>query len=1591
MKNKTLSILFLLLQFSIGAFANNGTNCIDAIDVMPASTAKRITLSSANFKWLKYNSNLFTLVFYKSENPNVTISGYQTYSGACSALSLVKSDTNRFLDSTFNINTIGENKWIKINFYLFGSDSIKLLYLPKNINATSAQSVGCQQLINNGDFQVASGPTDAAFWYVYNNTPQYIVTPANSYYYMWAIDGAYESIFTTLNNATTAGSVYKFSAKIAFVKYTGNAFPIGVEVPKFVAVLRNSITGASQVFTIDSNIINTSFNTVSKNLVANGVYNQLEIYPYEPNLQYCALKVDDISLRFQAQAANQSVCLGSTLILNNYNCNQNSVYTCTNVPSAVTLVNGVYNFSATALGNYTISSTNIAPAQPYVFTITVVNPNCAVNLNNLPSNFCLNNYSPVILTGYGSPTGGLFSGPNVSTNQYLNQQILPSSGNPVYYSYTCSNGCLYSVVKNINYVNPIIIPINTPATICTKNAPINLFNYVSITNGTFSGTGIVNNIFDPALAGGGTFTISYNYIDANGCDAIATKVIQVILPTSGLTISSVPTKICNGTTATLTVSGGAPPYNWNTMPPQTGSSIIVNIAQTYSVYSIFNGTCLGGSINLVEGDLKQPFVSGNTFACDGQTVNLQVTSPAPATSVISNVIWFPNNGTCTAPCTNYSVVMPSTPVTYNVYPVTASGSVCLGNSSIALTPILANQPFCCSVADYVVPINNGIKETNLSSFITGATITNKIINIPANTKLIIDYPVTLSGCTLRCAANATIKVNNVIGAVSFTGCVFYACGDNLWNGIALDNKRALVNFTNCSIEDAGNAVNVSTGNFGVNFTGNTFNKNGTSIFLAMDLQGTPSYPPISFSGNQFTSVASTFSPGSTLKKDVLGYSLVRSFSGITIFNSNLTTTDLSIQFQIGNIGITNKNTFNNLTIGIETRGTNRLKIINNDFIDVGTGIDAVNYDGTKDPTNNIDYGVSLKYFGLEVGGTAATKNTFTNNYTGIKYTGGYASILANVFNNPAGITNNTAIKIINDVPFLNNSPVSGSIKKYTVTTNAINNYTNGIQFNFTKGIGFNTSYIGGGINAESNTINGGQSLTAIDIQNLGTSNTAALRPIIIKNNNLLAQTAGVNALDVDIVLSIDNNTINNGVGISTGIYLQGCDQAKIRKNTITSSYTGTNYGSVKGIRVRDSKQLSVQCNTISKQFYCMMVQGNCVSPGLGISYNKFLSGAYGFVLNTNGEIGTQAYTDPALPNNFYSCENTWGAASAFTNAQTATINTLNTNTNSKMYLRAAIKPTVNLVINSSSPTSAYNSTGLPTGLTPTICDPCDPNPVNCSNNPTAAATVAPSSSTTSSKLVTATSPIVNNTANYAVYNNEQKLRNKKAVYELIAQNPTMKNTAAFNTFYTNNKTTCIGKLTDVEDLIATANYTQAKTLNTSFTAGCAADADLQNYYTLYLKYATDTLLDSNNYAALLSLANHCADQVGIVVYKARGLYDVISKQKHNYADNCAGAGSGNRIINTENTIENKEKSTIKEELAAISLYPNPNNGNFILNLNTNEKLSIEVSILDLNGKVVLSQTCVSDNGKCEFNANQLQKGFYTVKVNNEKSLKLLIK
>ncbi|HXD94654.1 MAG TPA: T9SS type A sorting domain-containing protein, partial [Bacteroidia bacterium] len=65
----------------------------------------------------------------------------------------------------------------------------------------------------------------------------------------------------------------------------------------------------------------------------------------------------------------------------------------------------------------------------------------------------------------------------------------------------------------------------------------------------------------------------------------------------------------------------------------------------------------------------------------------------------------------------------------------------------------------------------------------------------------------------------------------------------------------------------------------------------------------------------------------------------------------------------------------------------------------------------------------------------------------------------------------------------------------------------------------------------------------------------------------------------------------------------------------------------------------------------------------------------------------------------------------------------------------------------------------------------------------------------------------------------------------------------------------------------------------------------------------------------------------------------------------------------------------------ITLYPNPNNGNFVIETNQTDKQTLQ--ILDVTGKLILQQTI---NGKTTIDASSLDNGIYFVQINTSQGL-----
>jgi hypothetical protein len=151
-------------------------------------------------------------------------------------------------------------------------------------------------------------------------------------------------------------------------------------------------------------------------------------------------------------------------------------------------------------------------------TITV-NPIPTVDAGVYPST-CSEAADIVLI---GTPAGGVFSGIGVSGNLFD-----PSVGTQtITYTYTNSSGCSNTAQTTISILPTISVDAGTYASVCPDAAAITLSG--SPLGGTFTGTGVTGNSFDPAV---GTQTITYSLINANGCTSTdQTEITIFTIPT----------------------------------------------------------------------------------------------------------------------------------------------------------------------------------------------------------------------------------------------------------------------------------------------------------------------------------------------------------------------------------------------------------------------------------------------------------------------------------------------------------------------------------------------------------------------------------------------------------------------------------------------------------------------------------------------------------------------------------------------------------------------------------------------------------------------------------------------------------------------------------------------------------------------------------------------------------------------------------------------------------------------------------------------------------------------------------------------------
>lgn len=172
-----------------------------------------------------------------------------------------------------------------------------------------------------------------------------------------------------------------------------------------------------------------------------------------------------------------------------------------------------------------------------------INVNSPLNVN-AGSNQTICYTDSVTLNGSingGNPPYTFYWSPGtlLSDSTILNPSTFPIDSTITYtLTVTDSSGCTRSDNVTISITPLITLDAGPDTTVCYGS--IWALNSQSNNGGTWSGTGVTGNNFDPSVAGLGTHTIYYNYVDAGGCAYLDSLQITVIDgPTANFSLSNI--------------------------------------------------------------------------------------------------------------------------------------------------------------------------------------------------------------------------------------------------------------------------------------------------------------------------------------------------------------------------------------------------------------------------------------------------------------------------------------------------------------------------------------------------------------------------------------------------------------------------------------------------------------------------------------------------------------------------------------------------------------------------------------------------------------------------------------------------------------------------------------------------------------------------------------------------------------------------------------------------------------------------------------------------------------------------------------------
>ena len=1298
--------------------------------------------------------------------------------------------------------------------------------------------------------------------------------------------------------------------------------------------------------------------------------------------------------------------------------------------------NGLSSSTLTATGDWsatnftwtpsslTGSTITVSPTSTTSYTVTG-NDNCfstavitvsvipSLNISASPSATICSGTS-VTLTATGAATYSWNTGTTTST-----LSVTPTVSSV--YTVTGTNG---SCIKT----QTINVTVNTTPTVAVSNVTI-----CSGKTATLTAIGANTYIWNPGAITSSVAvvspTITTNYTvtgTTNGCANTKTVTVTVN-PSPTVTAVANPTSICVGQTSTLT-AGGATTYSWSTTSTNTVITVTPTITTTYTAYGFFaNGCSSTKTVSVIVGPVAPTITasSSSVNVCSGNSTTLTANGAA-------NYTWTPG-GVNTS---TYSI----NPSSVSIY--TLSGNYGVGCNT-ATTTILVNpviSTLCCSAATSTL----GTSLTNTVSVPAGTYTTSSAIiyvqgciTFTANTSY-SGYTFRMApGASIRVYPNKTLTLTNCkLYSCSELWDGIYLINDmNYWCGNIIVNNSTIEDMYNGIVMDYNNmTLNPSAPSGTISITGSTLNKNYVSVQMRNNNLGftgsaTNDYL-LSLKTSTISSNASATSPGAVLKPSSIS-SYTYAYNNIT--NGTMGTSAPYVNFPRAFIGIkfddlcyrnnalvgdfvtgSNTNTFDNLDFGVN--GTNvSTKVSNNYFKNITGSAKQMDLDSWTFPATGPDeIGIAVaitetataNYFTAIVGdnntvpsgGNPFPKaNKFEDCNKGIQVKNTrYTTAKANYF---TATTTSTLVQTTTGTPPMQITITNPNTyyfykaqnAEYITSIGTTANMSYNFILNHATGIYANHTIVSGGVTPAMDITNNdisapsstGYCMQAIQVDQAGGINFGTDK-LYIYNNAIEKVYRGIIANGVLNGLLIKQNprvfiestskTLNYGATQPrTAIILTNCQNGYVKGNVISSntvaptSTTTAQY--MNGVYITNSINSKVECNYASLLGRCFVFQQTC--SGSSWKVNAMSNSYTGLEIRTAGVMGQQGASS-GTPN---LSANTWTNITRQTNA----VSSPSVNVTSKLFLLAGAttQPTLNF---SQGGSAAYSTTltgiNTPTAGTSYTCNSGsaqrlmngDGNSVTNNGN-------SAKMSQESDTLMLYTLLASQDEDDYEFFPEEMTYLNKQSVFKLLEEDSIQAvSGTVLENFYQNQQNSAIDKLTEVQNAIANYDTTNAVIINTSVATKNTVEYKHQRANELVLKYMQNHayVYNSTEMSELFSMASECIAK-GYYVVQCRSLVNIVQNTVVNFADNCEEEANASRKMKPIS-----EESIISK--TNFYLYPNPNNGDMILDYDLGADNNGTVELMDITGKLITSYKMSTNKGILELNERNLMNGVYFYRI-----------